>query len=131
MSLIKGTHHVALKCESTEEFNKVISFYTEILDLAVLRSWGEGAEAGIMLSTGNSILEIFAAGKESSSTGTIHHIALATDDVDTCVETVRKAGYPITEEPHDIVIPSEPGFPARIAFCTGALGEVIEFFDEK
>ncbi len=131
MSLIKGTHHVALKCGSTEEFNKVIDFYTKVLDLTVIRSWGEGEEAGIMLSTGNSILEIFAAGKVSGSTGSIHHFALATDDVDSCVEAVRKAGYPITDEPHDIVIPSEPGFPARIAFCIGAAGEEIEFFDEK
>ncbi len=131
MSLIKGTHHAALKCGSTEEFDKTIEFYTKVLDLATIRSWGEGAEAGIMLDTGNSILEIFAAGKESGSTGSIHHFALATDDVDACVDAVRKAGYPITEEPHDIVIPSEPGFPARIAFCIGPVGEVIEFFNEK
>ncbi len=131
MRLIKGTHHVALKCGSVEEFKKTVAFYTEILDLTVLRSWGEGEEAGIMLNTGNSILEIFAAGKVSGSTGSIHHFALATDDVDACTEAVRKAGYTITEEPHDIVIPSVPGFPARIAFCIGPVGETIEFFDEK
>ena len=31
----------------------------------------------------------------------------------------------------DIVITSEPPFPARIAFCRGPLQEEIEFFQEK
>ncbi|MDO4617114.1 MAG: VOC family protein [Lachnospiraceae bacterium] len=131
MSLIKGTHHVALKCGSNQEFAETVTFYTEILDLTVVRLWGEGPDAGIMLSTGNSILEIFASGKESGETGAIHHFALATDDVDACIAAVREAGYTITEESHDIEIPSVPGLPARIAFCIGPVGEVIEFFDEK
>ena len=29
MSLIKGIHHVSMKCESAEEYQKVISFYKE------------------------------------------------------------------------------------------------------
>lgn len=33
-------------------------------------------------------------------------------------------------EPNDIVIESEPEFPARMAFCFGPLGEEIEFFRE-
>lgn len=131
MGLIKGTHHIALKCGSTEEFETTIAFYTKTLGLEVLRSWGEGADAGIMLNTGDSILEIFAAGKVAGSTGSVNHYALATDDVDACVEAVRAAGYTITMEPNDIVIPSTPGFPARIAFCIGPVGEEIEFFDEK
>lgn len=131
MSLIKGTHHIALKCGSTEEFATTISFYTEILGLETIRSWGEGNDAGIMLNTGDSILEIFAAGKTAGTTGSVNHYALATDDVDACVEAVRKAGYTITMEPNDIVIPSTPGFPARIAFCIGPVGEEIEFFCEK
>ena len=31
----------------------------------------------------------------------------------------------------DIVITSEPPFPAKIAFCRGPLQEEIEFFQEK
>ena len=31
----------------------------------------------------------------------------------------------------DIVIASEPPFPAKIAFCRGPLPEEIEFFQEK
>ena len=59
------------------------------------------------------------------------HFALKTDDVDGCVKAVREAGYPITVEPKDIVIPSQPEFPVRVAFCNGPTGEEIEFFQEK
>ena len=61
----------------------------------------------------------------------IHHFALRTTNTDACVTAVRQAGYPITVEPKEIVIASEPPFPARIAFCQGPLGEVIEFFQER
>lgn len=56
---------------------------------------------------------------------------MKTDDVDGCVKAVREAGYPITVEPKDIVIPSQPEFPVRVAFCNGPTGEEIEFFQEK
>jgi glyoxylase I family protein len=58
-------------------------------------------------------------------------MAFATDNVDDCVAAVRAAGYPITVEPKDITIPSEPPLPARIAFCRGPLGEEIELFQEQ
>ena len=63
--------------------------------------------------------------------GSIRHFALKTDDVDGCVKAVREAGYPITVEPKDVVIPSQPEFPVRVAFCNGPVGEEIEFFQEK
>lgn len=131
MSLIKGTHHVALKCDSHEMFEEAIRFYTEILGLKVVRSWGAGEKAGIMLNTGNSLLEIFAAGRTADQTGTVNHYALATDDVDACVKAVREAGYLITKEPTDIDIQASPVFSVRVAFCIGPVGEEIEFFCER
>ena len=83
-----------------------------------------------MLSTGDGLLEIFASG-EPLPQGTIRHFALRTEQVDDCVAAVRNAGYTITIEPKDIVIASNPPFPARIAFCIGPVGEEIEFFQEK
>lgn len=71
------------------------------------------------------------AGGDLLPQGTIHHFALRTSNTDACVSAVRQAGYPITVEPKDIVIASEPPFPARIAFCQGPLCEVIEFFQER
>ena len=47
------------------------------------------------------------------------------------MRVVREAGYEVFIEPKDIVITSEPPFPARIAFCRGPLQEEIEFFQEK
>lgn len=129
-SLISGIHHVALKCNGAAEFEKTLDFYQNILGLELVRSWGEGEKAGAMLSTGNGLLEIFASG-EPLPQGTIRHFALRTERVDDCVAAVRSAGYPITIEPKDIVIASNPAFPARIAFCMGPVGEEIEFFQEK
>ena len=83
-----------------------------------------------MLSTGDGLLEIFASG-DPLPQGAIRHFALRTDRVDDCIAAVRKAGYAITVEPKDIVIASNPAFPARIAFCIGPVGEEIEFFQEK
>lgn len=129
-SLICGIHHAALKCGSIEKFEETLSFYQNVLGLKLVRSWGEGLNAGAMLSTGDSLLEIFAGG-DLLPQGTIHHFALRTTNTDACVTAVRQAGYPITVEPKEIVIASEPPFPARIAFSQGPLGEVIEFFQER
>ena len=59
------------------------------------------------------------------------HLAFAVADTDVCIETVRAAGYRITMEPTDLLIPSDPPFPARIGFCIGPVGEEVEFFCEK
>ena len=129
-SLICGIHHVALKCDGTAEFEKTLHLYQDVLGLEPVRSWGEGENAGAMLSTGDGLLEIFASGRKLPQ-GAIRHFALRTERVDDCVAAVRAAGYPITVEPKDIVIASNPPFPARIAFCTGPVGEEIEFFQEQ
>ncbi|WP_278712313.1 VOC family protein [Eubacterium ventriosum] len=127
MSLIKGIHHVSMKCESAEEYQKVISFYKEVLEIPVARQWSEG----IMLDTGNGIIEIFNNGDKVVERGVIRHFAFATDSVDECVEKIKKAGYEVFVEPKDIEIQSNPTFPARIAFCYGSLGEEIELFQER
>ena len=128
--LIQGIHHVALKCVGTREFETTVSFYRDVLGLDVIRSWGEGERAGIMLSAGGGLIEIFANGSERLEQGAVRHFALATGDVDACVTAVRQAGYAVTVEPKEIVIGSVPPFPARVAFCIGPVGEEIEFFQE-
>lgn len=128
---IKGFHHVALKCGSTEQYEETIRFYNKVLDMELVRTWGEGIQAGAMLNTGSGMMELFAGGQVQDSTGSIHHIGLETDDVDGCIERVRDAGYKVTMEPTDIVITSEPPYPARVAFCIGPVGEEIEFFHVK
>lgn len=129
--VISGVHHIALKCSDSAEFQRTLKFYTEVLGLPCRRSWGEGDGAGAMLTLGGSLMEIFASGKVAGSTGSVNHFALAVADVDGLVAKIRAAGYAITREPTDIAIPSEPPFPARIAFCVGPVGEEIELFCEK
>ena len=127
MALIKGVHHVCMKCVTAEQFAEVQKFYGTVLGLPVVRRWG----AGIMFDLGGSLLEVFSNGAEALPQGVWQHIALTTDDVDACVKAVSDAGYAITMEPKDIVIASQPPVPARIAFCGGPMGEEIEFFCEK
>ena len=130
--LISGIHHVCIKC-SVEEVEEVKKFYSEVLEMPILRSWGEeGTESyGMMFDTGSGVIEVFAEAKEQLLQGAIRHFALSTEEVDRCVEKVRAAGYKITMEPNDIVIGSQPPLPARIAFVIGPVGEEIEFFCEK
>ena len=97
----------------------------------VVRSWGKDAARGIMLDCGDGLLEIFANAADAPVEGALRHIAFATDDPDGCIAAARRAGYTVIEEPHDITIPAEVPFPARIAFCKGPVGEKIEFFCEK
>lgn len=127
MCLVKGIHHVAMKCPTHESYEAEIAFYGTTLGMEIARSW----DGGIMFCTGAGLMEIFDCAEPALPQGVIRHFALATDDVDACVKAVREAGYPITMEPKDIVIGSQPPFPARIAFCTGPLGEEIEFFCKK
>jgi len=122
--MITGVHHVCVKCRP-EELEKVQKFYGELLGLPLVRSWGEPKVEGLMYGAGTSLME------EDLPQGAIRHFALATDDVDSIVETVRKAGYAVTMEPVDIEIMSKPSLPARIAFIIGPVGEEIELFCEK
>jgi len=125
--LIKGIHHVSMKCCNEDEYAKTIAFYKDILGLPVARKWS----AGIMFETGNGIIEIFNNGEAKLDKGSIRHFAFAVEDVDACVKAVTEAGYEVFVGPKDICIPSTPEFPARMAFCYGPIGEEIEFFQEK
>lgn len=132
MALTKGVHHIALKAKGVEAFEKLMHFYTQLLGMPVVRTWGEGDNSAAMVAIGGgSMMELFANGPEKLPQGAIQHMAFAVEDVDACVKVVREAGYEITIEPKDIVIGSQPPLPARIAFCIGPVGEEIEFFCEK
>ena len=124
---VYGIHHVSMKCGSPENLPAVKAFYCDLLGLKVVREWPEG----IMIGTGAGMIEVFTTGEGIRAQGAIRHLALNTDDVDACIERVRKAGYPVIVEPKDIVIASEPPVHARMAFCIGPMEEQIELFCEK
>ena len=127
--MIMGLHHVSMKCGTPEDFRRAKAFYCDLLGLPVWREWPEG----VLIDTGNGKIEIFNNGDGQRSLGAIRHFALADTGVDATVERLRQAGYEVFMGPREISIGSireEPGYPARIAFCFGPLGEEIELFQE-
>lgn len=128
MIKIKGIHHVAIKANGLEQFEKTINFYKEILGLPLIRRWEKGGAFCAMLDTGAGILELFSNADCEPQLGPLRHIAFEVESVDDCIEAVRAAGYQITVEPKDVDIPSDPVFPIRVGFCIGAAGEEVEFF---
>lgn len=128
---ITGIHHIALKAKGKEAFARTIAFYHDILGLPIVRSWGDEENRAMMLDTGAGMLEIFANAPDELGMGALRHLAFAVEDTDACIEAVRAAGYTVTMEPKDIVIASEPPYPARIGFCIGPVGEEVEFFCVK
>ena len=125
--MISGIHHISLKCGTKEDFEKAKDFYLNVLGFSVVREWPEG----VMIDSGAGLLEIFSNGEGVRTKGALRHIAFATDDVDGIAGKVKAAGYEVFIGPKDIVIRSDPEFPARMAFCFGPLGEEIEFFQER
>lgn len=124
--MVTGLHHVSMKCGTPEDLERAVEFYRGVLGLAVKRQWPEG----VMLDTGNGLIEIFSNGEGEHRKGAVRHFALAVDNVELAAQAVERAGYRVFLGPKDIVIDSVPPCPARIAFCTGPLGEEIELFQE-
>ena len=132
MKNIIGIHHVCLKAKGKEAFDTTVAFYRDILGLTVAKEWGRTPDdRAVMLDTGAGYIEIFSNAPDVLGGGTIRHIALDVTDTDAVISVVRAAGYKITMEPTDIVIPSSEPCPARIAFFIGPLGEEIEIFQRK
>ena len=125
--MIRGIHHISMKCGTPEELSAAKLFYCGLLGMRLIREWPEGA----MIDTGAGMIEIFSNGEGIRQKGAIRHIALDTDDVDACAERIRSAGYEVFIEPKDLMIASDPPFRARMAFCRGPLGEEIELFHEQ
>ncbi len=124
--MIKGIHHFSMKCNTKEEFENAVDFYLKILEFNLKYEWPDG----IMIDSGNCMIEIFKSGDGIKSKGAIRHIALSTDNMNDIIAKIKKSGYNVFVEPKDIIINSVPALKAKIAFCYGPLGEEIEFFQE-
>ncbi len=125
--MIKGIHHISMKCGSAGEFSRVREFYISLLGFRICREWPDG----IMIDTGNGYIEVFTNAEGEHRLGAIRHIAFLTDDVDEIIGKVKAGGYEVIVGPNDKVIESRPPYPFRMAFCIGPLGEQIEFFSER
>ncbi|WP_369298025.1 VOC family protein [uncultured Neglectibacter sp.] len=125
---IQGVHHIAIK-PTAEQYDKTVDFYTRLLGMKIVKSWGDPQRPCLMVSCGdNSCMEILGSDSEPAPGGPLAHIAFATDKVDELVEAARSEGYEITDEPRDVDL---GGMPIRIAFLYGPTQEHIELFWEK
>ncbi len=125
--MIRGIHHVSMKCRGDAEYRKVRDFYTEILKLSIIKE----CDICLLLDTGAGIVEIFRNGEEELKKGIIRHFAFSVEDTDACADAVKAAGYEVFVAPKDVQIGGDAAYPARVAFCRGPLGEEIEFFCQK
>ena len=126
-----GVQHIAVKAPGYEAYLKAFDFYKDILGFDLIRQWGEGDSSYAMLDIGGVLIELSADGAGLDSDGPVHHFALALEDVDGAIAYMRENGVEVFMEPKDIVIQSDPVYPARIAFIIGPAGEKIEFFHVK
>ena len=136
-----GFHHLALR---VHDFDASIAFYTAGLGFAPKASWGaagrgrsecwgEGDRRTTLLDTGDgNYLEICGGGSGvPAAGGAVLHFALRTANCDQAIEAARAAGAVVTVEPKDVTLAADPPIPARIAFCKGPDGELIEFFQNE
>ena len=127
MGLIKGLHHVHVKC-LPEQKEEMLRFYRDTLGLEVL---SQHRESTILGTGGEGLVEIFSDAEELLGQGDIRHFALHTDNVAECIRAVEAAGYKIKEYPVNVMFGLKEDTPARIAFCYGPLGEEVEFWQVR
>ena len=125
-----GFHHVSMRVRDIDASSK---FYIEGLGVSPRLTWGQGEKRTILLDTGDgNYFEISGGGPEApKQEGIFLHLALRTTDCETAVERARAAGAEITVEPKDVMLPSVPPTPVRIAFFKGPDGELIELFQNE
>lgn len=127
---IAGIHHISIKARGLEQMEKTVDFYHNILGMEIVRRWGQGDSSACMVDAGNCLLEIMASG-QADEDGVVNHLALATDQVSQWIELIRGQGYPITMEPQDKTLASQPPVPIRVAFFRGPAGELVELMEER
>ncbi|MBI3911340.1 MAG: VOC family protein [Armatimonadetes bacterium] len=124
--LICGLHHCAV---SAADYEASARFYTEILGGRMVAAWNIGNRQLCLIDVGEgSHIEILGASGDDPQRPPLAHTALRVTDVDRALERVRAAGYQVTIEPRDVQLGNSS---ARIAFCIGPNGEVLEFFQER
>lgn len=132
MALINKLHHVALRYAEPDQYDRAVSFYTDVIGLRLIRRWRSGGRPACMIDAGNAVIEILPDGGSDRTAGPVDHFAFETDDPDECAKVLRDAGYEITRGPQDAELDAEQGHvPLRVVFCRGPVGEIVEFYHEK
>lgn len=119
--MIKGIHHISMKCCGKEQLQKVREFYCDMLELPLYSEW----DGGIMIETPAGKIEVLINGTEDRPQGVIRHFAFEVDDFEIYLEKCRKNGIEIFFGPKEVTLGTHVN---RVAFCHGPLGEDVEFF---
>ena len=128
MPVRNGMHHVAANVHSLKD---TVAFY-EALGCCLKHAWTAEAPEACMVDVGGTCIEFFEKDEgDPEADAVIVHFALRSEDVDGDFAAALAAGAKVQTEPKDVVLPSNPPLPARIAFVVGINGEIIEFFQEK
>ena len=121
----RGMHHISLKV-AEDCYPATVGFYRDLLELKVVRI----QDTATFLSSGNVTIEILKSDKVQAEKGAVDHIAFLVDDVDSLLNTLRKAGFRVTMEPTKHTFTGEVPYCVYIAFVVGPAGESIELLKE-
>lgn len=126
-------HHVAIQ---TANFDRAFQFYTELLDLTVVKPPFNFKNKRIMawLTAGNALIELYSVKKgtqpqpyNDQRVGA-DHIAFAVDDLDAILERLKENKITILKGPF---IPPGDKNQARVVFIEGPDGEEVELTELK
>lgn len=125
-----GFHHAGL---ASADLERSLKFYIDGLGGKLMRSWGEGKDRIVMVDMGwrRGAGDIRQGGDSRSKTPSLDYFAFQVDSPDEAYEAALKAGASSHMEPQDMVLPSEPPCPIRVAFAKGPDGEILEFIHQK
>jgi glyoxylase I family protein len=123
-----GIHHVALR---VRDFEVSIKFYESVLGFVEKVRWNETPKRVVLLDTGNgSYLELFENGQNAPKPeDAFWHLAFRVKDAAAMLEHCRRAGCEVWMEPKTLSNLGGKGIEAKVAFCKGPDGELLEFFE--
>ena len=90
--LIKGIHHLSLRCKDLEKYNETVHFYRDILGLEVFKEFEMNGSPVMMLNSGGGCIEVFADAKTEMPTGIIQHFALKLMMLKRVLKQLKKQG---------------------------------------
>lgn len=125
---IQGVHHIAVK-PTPQQREKTIDFYTRILGMEVVKTFGNPERPILMVSCGDgTCIEILGREEAVPADGAFPHVALYTDKIEELAARLEAEGYPMRDAPKSMEL---AGKACKNAFFFGPTGEEIELFWEE